>query len=123
MSSLGGTQVLLRAMLNARINPGSPVFPATVRHLQEALTAAVSMKRYGLAALFLGGCSAAPSQSILGSFFPTWMFCALLGVVVALVAHRALVWAGVADRVPAPLLVYLAISIAGAFAFWLIWLG
>jgi hypothetical protein len=72
---------------------------------------------------FLGGCSVAPSHSILGSFFPTWFFCALLGVVTAILAHKVLAWAGVADKVPAPLLVYLALSIAGAFAFWLIWLG
>jgi hypothetical protein len=76
-----------------------------------------------LGALWLGGCSVAPSHSILGSFFPTWFFCALLGVVTAILAHKVLAWAGVADKVPAPLLVYLALSIAGALAFWLIWLG
>ncbi len=76
-----------------------------------------------LIALCLGGCSAAPSQSILGSFFPTWIFCALLGLVAAVIARRVLVWAGIADSVPAPLLIYLALSIAFAFLFWLIWLG
>jgi hypothetical protein len=75
------------------------------------------------APLLLGGCSVAPSHSILGSFFPTWFFCALLGVVTAILAHKVLARAGVADKVPAPLLVYLALSIAGAFAFWLVWLG
>lgn len=81
------------------------------------------MKRYSLAALCLGGCSAAPSHSILGSFFPTWFFCALLGVATAIVSHKVLARVGVADKVPAPLLTYLALSIAGAFALWLIWLG
>ena len=81
------------------------------------------MKRCSLLALCLGGCSVAPSHSLLGSFFPTWFFCALLGVVFAILAHKVLAWAGVADSVPAPLVVYLALSIAGAFAFWLIWLG
>jgi hypothetical protein len=76
-----------------------------------------------LGPLLLGGCSVAPSHSILGSFFPTWFFCALLGVVTAIVAHKVLASAGVADKVPAPLLVYLALSTAGAFAFWLICLG
>ena len=76
-----------------------------------------------LGALSLGGCSAAPSHSILGSFFPTWFFCALLGVVLAIVAHKVLARAGIADQVPAPLVVYLSLSIAGAFLFWLIWLG
>lgn len=81
------------------------------------------MKRYLLFALCLGGCSASPSHSILGSFFPTWMYCALLGVVVSIGAHKALAWAGVSDSVPAPLVVYLALTIAAAFAFWLLWLG
>ena len=76
-----------------------------------------------LGAVFLGGCSAAPSHSLLGSFFPTWFFCALLGVVTGILAHKVFAWLGVADQVPAPLLVYLAVSIAGAFVFWLIWLG
>jgi hypothetical protein len=76
-----------------------------------------------LGPLLLTGCSVAPSHSILGSFFPTWFFCALLGVVTAILAHKVLAWAGVADKVPVPLLVYLALSIAGAFVSWLIWLG
>ena len=76
-----------------------------------------------LGALCLDGCSVAPSRSLLGSFFPTWFFCALLGVVTAILAHKVLAWAGIADKVPAPLLVYLALSVAGALAFWLIWLG
>jgi hypothetical protein len=74
-------------------------------------------------ALCLGGCSVSPSHNILGSFFPTWMYCALLGVVVAAAVHKVLARAGVADRLPAPLLVYLAVTVAAAFGFWLIWLG
>ena len=81
------------------------------------------MKRYSLLVLCLSSCSVAPSHSLLGSFFPTWFFCALLGVATAILAHKALARAEVADSVPAPLLVYLALSIAGAFGFWLIWLG
>lgn len=81
------------------------------------------MKRYSLLVLCLSGCSVAPSHSLLGSFFPTWFFCALLGVATATLVHKALARAEVADSVPAPLLVYLALSIAGAFGFWLIWLG
>jgi hypothetical protein len=81
------------------------------------------MKRHGLVALCLSGCSVAPSHSLLGSFFPTWFFCALMGVATAVLAHKVLAWAGVADQVPAPLVVYLALSIAGALVFWLIWLG
>jgi hypothetical protein len=91
----------------------------SIAHTLGAATRAGA--RFG--SLLLSGCSVAPSHSLLGAFFPTWFFCALLGVVAAVLAHKALAWAGVADKVPAPLLAYLALSIAGAFVLWLIWLG
>lgn len=91
------------------------------RKAQPLAAATRAGARLGL--LVLGGCSVSPSHSILGSFFPTWMYCALLGVAVAVCVHKALAWADVADSVPAPLVAYLAVTIAAAFAFWLIWLG
>lgn len=70
----------------------------------------------------LTGCTTAPSQVILGSYFPSWMICALGGLLVAVVAHRLLVAAGVDKALPVPPLVYLAITVAAAFGVWLIWL-
>ena len=35
----------------------------------------------------LGGCDGAPSRNILGSYFPSWMVCALVGIALALVAR------------------------------------
>lgn len=75
-----------------------------------------------LCAASVAGCSAAPSQSILGSYFPTWMICALIGLVVAIVLRQVLASVGIDRTLPAPLLVYLAIAIAASFATWLIWL-
>ena len=75
-----------------------------------------------LCAATVTGCSAAPSQSILGSYFPTWMICALIGLVVTIVVRQLLAAAGIDRTLPAPLLVYLAVAIAAAFATWLIWL-
>jgi len=73
--------------------------------------------------LLLAGCSDAPSQNILGSYFPSWMICALLGIVLAVAARRGLALAGIDKAIPVPLLVYLAFSAFFAFAVWLIWLG
>jgi hypothetical protein len=70
----------------------------------------------------LAGCSGAPSQNILGSYFPSWMICALIGLVVTIVVRQIFVVAGIDRTLPAPLLVYLAIATAAAFAMWLIWL-
>ncbi len=38
----------------------------------------------------LTACSASPSRNILGSYFPTWMICALLGLVVVVVLRALL---------------------------------
>jgi hypothetical protein len=75
-----------------------------------------------LAPAALAGCSSAPSQNILGSYFPSWMLCALAGVGITIVLRQILVAAGLDKALPAPLLVYLAFTVAFAFATWLIWL-
>jgi hypothetical protein len=71
----------------------------------------------------LHGCSGSPSRNILGSYFPSWMVCALVGLVVALAARAGLKAAGVLGEVPAPLLVLLSIGCATTFALWLGWLA
>ena len=73
--------------------------------------------------LLLGGCSEAPSQNILGSYFPSWMICALLGIVLAVATRRGFTLAGIDKAIPSPLMVYLAFSVFFAFAIWLVWLG
>lgn len=70
----------------------------------------------------LAGCSAAPSQSILGSYFPSWMICALIGLLVTIVVRQVFAAVGIDRTLPAPLLVYLAAAVAASFAAWLIWL-
>jgi YtcA family len=77
----------------------------------------------GVALPLLGGCSGAPSQNILGSYFPSWMICALAGILLAAVAHRVLARTGIDKAIPAPLLIYLAFAALFAFAAWLVWLG
>lgn len=71
----------------------------------------------------LGGCDGAPSRNILGSYFPSWMLCALVGIAVALAARAIFKALGILEELPAPFLVILAIACAGTFAMWLIWLS
>ena len=71
----------------------------------------------------LSGCSSSPSRNILGSYFPSWMVCALGGLVVALVARLALKATGLLTELPAPLVVLLAIGCATTFGLWLLWLA
>jgi YtcA family len=71
----------------------------------------------------LVGCDGAPSRNILGSYFPSWMVCALAGLVLALVARAVLKVTGLLEELPAPLVVLLAFGCAVNFALWLIWLA
>ncbi len=69
------------------------------------------------------GCAGAPAHDILGSYFPSWMICALLGLIFAIAVRRILVATNVDEFVPAPVLVYLVMAVAFAFALWLLWLS
>jgi hypothetical protein len=71
----------------------------------------------------LGGCDGAPSRNILGSYFPSWMVCALVGLALALAARAIFKAVGMLEEIPVPLVVMLAIGSAGTFAMWLIWLS
>src|ERR1700690_14522 len=76
-----------------------------------------------LLSIFLSGCDGAPSRNILGSYFPSWMVCALVGIALALAARAIFKASGLLEELPAPFVVMLAIACAGTFAMWLIWLS
>jgi hypothetical protein len=76
-----------------------------------------------LLAFSLCACSGSPSRNILGSYFPSWMICALVGLVVALLARAVLKATGLLGELPAPPLVLLSIGCATTFGLWLLWLA
>jgi YtcA family len=71
----------------------------------------------------LVGCDGAPSRNILGSYFPSWMVCALVGIALALAARAVFKALGILEEIPVPFVVMLAIACASTFAMWLIWLS
>src|SRR3979490_3325623 len=71
----------------------------------------------------VGGCDGAPSRNILGSYFPSWMVCALVGIAAAVIGRSILKATGLLAEVPAPLGVLLAIACAVTFSLWLLWLA
>ena len=71
----------------------------------------------------VAGCDGAPSRNILGSYFPSWMVCALAGIAAALVARVVLKLTGLLEELPATFVVLLAFACAVDFAIWLIWLA
>ncbi len=64
------------------------------------------------------GCSQAPSYDIMGSLFPAWLVCIVLGILLAVVGRWLLLRARVA--VVFPVLVYPCLAAAFTFAIWLI---
>jgi hypothetical protein len=77
----------------------------------------------GWFAMFLSGCSSAPSRNILGSYFPSWMICALIGLAATVAVRALLVKAGIDGELPMPIVVYLAFATAFSLAVWLLWLA
>jgi hypothetical protein len=71
----------------------------------------------------LSGCSSAPSRNILGSYFPSWMICVLVAMCLTIVVRAVLAKVGIEDELPAPILVYLSVTLAFTFALWLLWLS
>ena len=71
----------------------------------------------------LSGCSSAPSRNILGSYFPSWMICALIGMGATVAVRAILARAGIDEELPMPIVVYLALATAFSLAIWLLWLA
>jgi len=82
---------------------------------------ATSVKRNWLVLfgpLLLAGCSRAPAVDILGSFFPAWLFCLIVAVMLASLIRLMLLRLRL--KVALPLLVYPSLAVLLTFALWLI---
>ena len=77
----------------------------------------ISLCELILAALLLTSCGRAPSFDLLGSFFPAWLACLAISVVLTVVARWLLLRLQVAIALPA--LTYPSLTALVAFAFWL----
>ena len=101
----------------------SPPTRADLRGTSAVFPAASRRTLVGTALLWLGGCDGAPSRGILGSYFPSWMICALIGLAVAMIVRSILKASGLLDEMPVPLIAILATACAVTFAVWLVWLA
>ena len=77
------------------------------------------LSRFGLplAGLFCAGCSRAPSFDILGSFFPAWLFCLIVGVFLTAAAYGFLMRLRV--TLALPIVAYPSLTALFTFALWL----
>jgi YtcA family len=91
----------------------SPLGPV----LNRAAAAAVSFAP----ALFAAGCSRAPSFNILGSFFPAWIGCGIIGILLASAVRVYFVRIKLEDELLYPLiLVYPCLTAFFTFTLWLL---
>jgi hypothetical protein len=61
-----------------------------------------------------------PQINVIGSFFPSWMLCALIGIVSALVARRLFVRAGLDPYVGPPPLIYTSLAVLVTLVLWIV---
>ena len=71
-----------------------------------------------LVAPLLSSCSRAPSVEVLGSFFPAWLVCFLVSIVLTALVRLVLLRLRV--KAALPLLVYPSLSALFTFLLWLI---
>ena len=79
--------------------------------------------RYGLepVLLLLASCTRAPSFNVVGSFFPAWLVCLIVAVVLTVFAGWLLLRLDVPVAVPA--LTYPCLTALLTFALWLVFFG
>ena len=63
----------------------------------------------GLNSVVLTGCRGAPSINVLGSFFPSWMLCAGVGVAVSVALHQVFIKTEIEQHLPPRTLVYVCL--------------
>jgi hypothetical protein len=72
------------------------------------------------AVVFEAGCSRAPSFNILGSFFPSWILCGVVGILLAFGARKLFVRANFEKELSPLILVYPSLAALFTFAIWLL---
>ncbi len=72
-------------------------------------------------ALLAEGCSRAPSFNILGSFFPAWIVCGVIGILLTVAVRLFFVRIKLEEQLVAPLiLVYPCLTALFTFTLWLL---
>ena len=73
--------------------------------------------------MLLTGCAAGPVQNIVGSYFPSWLICAVIGAVVTVIIRQLLVLADLENHLLLAPLTYVGMALGFCLLAWLIWFG
>jgi hypothetical protein len=66
------------------------------------------------------GCSRAPTFNILGSFFPSWILCGVLGILLSVAARVLFVRANFEQNLSPLIVVYPCLALFFTFSIWLL---
>ena len=85
---------------------------APVRRSGKALVSLLSVS-----VGFLAGCTpkASPSLPLFGAFFPSWLLCAVIGVIGSVIIRAIFVRSGMDDQLPWRSIVYVCVAATIAF--------
>ena len=72
------------------------------------------------AAVTLAGCSRAPTFNILGSFFPAWILCSVIGILLAVALRLFFVRIKLEAQLKPLILVYPCLALFFTFTLWLL---
>ena len=73
--------------------------------------------------LTLAGCTGAPSIDVVGSYFPSWMLCGLVGITGAICLRQVIVILGLENDLVLPFITHISVALAATLGIWLIWFG
>ena len=90
-------------------------------HCQQVVR--VNRRMSLLALALLAGCAGPPAVNVVGSYFPAWMLCTLIGLVTAVCLRQILVLCRLEGLLLLPLVTHAAVALAVTLAVWLIWFG
>jgi hypothetical protein len=85
--------------------------------LQRIVGVAVSLPA---AVLMFAGCSRAPSFNILGSFFPAWILCGVIGILLAVAVRLFFVRIKLEEQLKPLIVVYPCLAAFFTFTIWLL---
>jgi hypothetical protein len=72
------------------------------------------------ATLLIAGCSRAPSFNLLGSFFPAWILCGTIGILLAVAVRLFFVRIKLEQQLKPLILVYPCLAAFFTFTLWLL---
>jgi hypothetical protein len=70
--------------------------------------------------LMIAGCSRAPSFNLLGSFFPAWILCGVVGILLTVAARLFFLRIKLEQQLKPLILVYPCLALFFTFTLWLL---